>query len=69
MTTVRARLRSQEGTEFAALSERMLQLLLLRVSIAAMVVTWAAVRPELLGIPLLTMIAGSVAYVAASADG
>jgi len=69
VTTVRARLRSQEGTEFAALSERMLQLLLLRLSIAAMVVTWAAVRPELLGIPLATMIVGSGAYVAVSAGG
>jgi diguanylate cyclase (GGDEF)-like protein len=69
MSAVRSRLWAQEGTEFAALSERMLQLLLLRVSIAAMVVTWAAVRPELLGIPLATMIAGSIAYVAASAGG
>jgi diguanylate cyclase (GGDEF)-like protein len=69
MTAIRARLWAQEGSEFAALSERMLQLLLLRASIAAMVVTWAAVRPELLGIPLAAMIAGSAVYVAASAGG
>jgi hypothetical protein len=58
-----------EGSEFTALSERMVQLLALRLAIAAIVVAWAAVRLELLGIPFSTMVGVSAAYVAISASG
>jgi len=72
MSAVRDRLAAGqpgEGSEFTALSERMLQLLGLRVAIAAIVVAWAAVRPELLGIPFSTMVGVSGAYVAISFAG
>ncbi len=69
MSLVRARFRAAEGSEFSALSERMLQLLVLRAAMAAIVVGWAAVRPELLGIPFATLAIGSTAYVASALAG
>ncbi len=69
MTTTRATLAAHEGSEFSALSERMTQLLALRLAIAAVVIAWAAVRPELLGIPFLAMVELSVAFVAFSIAG
>src|SRR3954469_28730 len=69
MTMVRSRIRGHEGSEFAALSERMLQLLALRIAMGAIVVAWSAVRPELLGVPFGAIIGGSAAYVALSATG
>jgi len=66
---VRARLAGHEGSEFSALSERMMQLLALRLAMAAIVVAWASARPELVGIPFAMVIAGSVGYVALSAAG
>ncbi len=69
MTVARARFIAEEGSEFAALSERMAQLLALRLLFAAIVVAWAAVRPELLGIPFQTMALVSLAYVAVAIGG
>src|SRR5689334_23752587 len=69
MTALRRRLPRAEGGEFAALSERMLYLLAFRLGMAAIVVTWAAVRPELLGVPLGGLVAGSAAYVLVAIGG
>ena len=38
--------------EYTALSDRMSYLLLLRVGLAAVVIAWAAIRPEVLGTSL-----------------
>jgi len=58
------------GADYAALSERMAQLLLLRVALAAMVLTWSVVRPEALGAPLqmLAMVSAGYLFVAAAAE-
>jgi diguanylate cyclase (GGDEF)-like protein len=69
MSTARIPLRSSEGTEFTALSERMLYLLVLRLAMAGIVVAWAAVRSEGIGVPLSTLLAGSVVYVLAALGG
>ncbi|HLO35570.1 MAG TPA: EAL domain-containing protein [Candidatus Deferrimicrobium sp.] len=69
MSTLRLPLRSTEGTEFSALSERMLHLLVLRIAMAAIVVAWAGVRPEALGVPLGALVAGSASYVAVAVAG
>lgn len=53
-------------TDYAALSERMGRLMLLRLALAVMVVAWSAVRQDGLGVPLLSLVGASVAYVAAS---
>ena len=42
----------------------MVLLTALRVGMAAVVVTWSLVRPELLGVPMAALIAGCAAYVA-----
>ena len=69
MSPIRIPLRSAEGTEFTALSERMLHLLALRLAMATIVVGWAAVRPEVLGAPFAALVAGSAGYVALAAAG
>jgi diguanylate cyclase (GGDEF)-like protein len=65
----RSRPRLAEGSEFTALSERMLHLLLLRTAMAAIVVLWAAIRPELVGLPFVHLGAASLGYVAWSVGG
>ncbi len=71
MTALRTGLghHDRDGSEFTALSERMVQLLALRLAMAAIVVGWAAVRPDLLGVPIATMVGVSAAYVAISLAG
>jgi diguanylate cyclase (GGDEF)-like protein len=69
MTAARHGLRLVGGGEFSALSERMLYLLAFRLGMAAIVVAWAAMRPELLGIPLEGLVAGSAIYVATAVSG
>jgi diguanylate cyclase (GGDEF)-like protein len=69
VTAIRTRLGATEGSEFTALSERMLHLLALRIAMAAIVVGWAAVRPEVLGIPFAEMTAGSAIYVGLAVAG
>jgi diguanylate cyclase (GGDEF)-like protein len=69
MTSSRSRLHPTKGSEFTALSERMLYLLAFRIGMAAIVVAWAAVRPELLGVPLNGLAVGSLAYVATAIGG
>ncbi|HEX5823529.1 MAG TPA: EAL domain-containing protein [Candidatus Limnocylindrales bacterium] len=67
--TARSRPRFPDGSEFAALSERMLHLLVLRVAMAAIVILWATVRPELVGVSLLQLGLASLGYVAWSFAG
>ncbi|MGH2483589.1 MAG: diguanylate cyclase domain-containing protein, partial [Candidatus Limnocylindria bacterium] len=55
-----------EATDYAALSERMSNLLLLRLALAAMVLVWAAVRPEVLGVSYGVLAGVTVGYLAAS---
>jgi diguanylate cyclase (GGDEF)-like protein len=55
-----------EATDYAALSERMSNLLLLRLALAAMVLVWAAVRPEVLGVSFGVLAGVTVGYLAAS---
>jgi diguanylate cyclase (GGDEF)-like protein len=55
--------------EYTALGDRMLLLLAMRVALAAIVVAWSAWRPELLGMTLGTLVAGSAGYVALSMAG
>src|SRR3954469_15086440 len=58
-----------EGGEFTALSERMFQLLALRLAIAGVVVGWGAAQPDILGIPFETLLLVSAGYVAVSVGG
>jgi hypothetical protein len=60
----RSRPRFADGSEFTALSERMLHLLILRVAMAAIVFLWASVRPELVGVTLAQLGAASLAFAA-----
>jgi diguanylate cyclase (GGDEF)-like protein len=55
-----------DRTDYTALSDRMAALLGLRVAIAALVVSWAMVRPEVLGVPLENLAAISAVYVLVS---
>jgi diguanylate cyclase (GGDEF)-like protein len=55
-----------EATDFAALSERMSNLLLLRLAMAAMVLVWAGVRPESLGVSLTVLGGLTAGYLVAS---
>jgi uncharacterized protein (DUF2062 family) len=41
----------------------------MRVALAAIVVAWSAWRPELLGMTIGTLVAGSAGYVALSVAG
>jgi len=55
--------------EYTALGDRMLLLLAMRVALAAIVIAWSSLRPELLGMPLPLLSAVSIAYVVASILG
>ena len=48
--------------EYAALSDRMGYLVVLRLALAAVTVAWAAIRPESLGTPFVTLLGISVVY-------
>jgi diguanylate cyclase (GGDEF)-like protein len=50
-------------TDYAALSERMSNLLLLRIALSAVVLTWAAMRPEALGIAYPILAGVTIAYL------
>ena len=50
--------------EYTALSDRMAYLLLLRLAIAAVVIAWAAIRPEALGTEFRLLLGVSVSYAA-----
>jgi diguanylate cyclase (GGDEF)-like protein len=66
---IRGRFRPTPSGEFTALSERMLYFMAFRLGMAAIVVTWASVRPDVLGIPLAGLVGGSVAYVILAVAG
>ena len=53
-----------DRTDYTALSDRMAALTALRLVIASIVVAWGVARPEILGLPLVAIIGGSVAYAA-----
>jgi diguanylate cyclase (GGDEF)-like protein len=53
----------QRPEEYTALSDRMGYLLILRIAMATVVVTWSAIRPEALGTPITLLAAVSVGYV------
>src|SRR5687768_13665098 len=55
-----------ETTDYAALSERMSNLLLLRLAMAAMVLVWAGVRPESLGVSFTVLAGVTAGYLVAS---
>jgi diguanylate cyclase (GGDEF)-like protein len=56
-----------DRSEYAALSDRMTALLLLRFAMAAIVAGWAMLRPEVLGIGLGQLLAVSAAYIVVAA--
>ena len=58
---------SHDRTDYTALSDRMAYLLLLRVALAMMVLTWSAVRPEALGMPFHVLAAVTAGYLFAAA--
>ncbi|HEU4918401.1 MAG TPA: hypothetical protein VFT20_01600, partial [Candidatus Limnocylindrales bacterium] len=66
---MRSNVRTNDRADYAALGDRMILLFGLRVGLAAVVVAWSAVRPELLGSPFLALAAGSAAYVGAAIVG
>jgi diguanylate cyclase (GGDEF)-like protein len=53
-------------TDFSALNERMSNLLLLRLALAAMVLVWAAFRPDALGVGYPALAGVTAAYLLAS---
>ncbi len=55
-----------EATDYTALSERMSNLLLLRLAMAAMVLVWAGVRPESLGVSITVLAGLTAGYLVAS---
>ena len=55
-----------EATDYAALSERMSNLLLLRLAMAAMVLVWAGVRPEALGVSFPVLAGVTAGYLVTS---
>ena len=55
---------TNDRADYAALSDRMGALLLLRIGIAAIVIGWGAVRPEVLGIPEAALAGVSLGYIA-----
>ena len=55
---------TSERFEYAALSDRMTALLLLRLGMAVIVAGWALIRPEILGIDLVQLLAVSGGYAA-----
>jgi diguanylate cyclase (GGDEF)-like protein len=58
-----------DRADYTALSDRMILLLGLRIGVAAVVVAWSAVRPEVLGLPFAALAAGGAAYVGAAIAG
>src|SRR4029077_3446342 len=58
---------SMERSDYAALSDRMGNLLVLRFAMGAIVVTWAALRPEAVGIDFAALLAATFGYLAVSA--
>jgi diguanylate cyclase (GGDEF)-like protein len=52
--------------EYTALSDRMGYLLVLRLALASVAITWSAIRPEALGTPWLALLGVTAAYVAVS---
>ena len=59
---------SPDRVEYTALSDRMGNLLLLRFAMAAIVLAWAALRPEAVGIEFTALLVGTVGYLAISTD-
>jgi len=59
-------MKTRDRAEYAALSDRMGALLALRISMAAIVLGWATIRPEVLGIDQMLLLAVSGGYVLAS---
>ncbi len=57
----------QRFDDYTALSDRMGYLLILRLSMAAVTIAWAAMRPEALGTPFTTLLAITGAYVGVAA--
>ena len=57
---------SAERVEYTALSDRMGNLQLLRFAMGAVVVAWAAIRPESVGIEFAALWGGTVAYLVLS---
>ena len=55
-----------QAEEYTALSDRMSYLLLLRLGLAVVVVIWAGLRPEVLGVSLLSLGTVTAAYLALS---
>ena len=55
-----------DRAEYTALSERMGNLLILRFAMAVIVIAWAALRPEAVGIEFVALLAGTVGYLALS---
>jgi diguanylate cyclase (GGDEF)-like protein len=53
-----------DRADYTALSDRMSALLFLRLAIAAMVVGWGLLRPDVLGIPTAMLVGVSLAYAA-----
>ena len=60
---------AHERADYTALSDRMILLLGLRIGLAAVVIAWSAVRPDLLGLPFALLVAIGGAYVAAAIVG
>jgi diguanylate cyclase (GGDEF)-like protein len=58
---------SADRVEYTALSDRMGNLLLLRFAMGAIVVLWAALRPEAVGIEFAALLIGTVGYLGVSA--
>ena len=56
-----------DRSEYAALSDRMTALLILRFAMAGIVAVWALLRPEVLGIGLVPLLAVSAGYVLVAA--
>ena len=57
----------QRSDDYTALSDRMGYLLILRLSMAAVTIAWAAMRPEALGTPFTTLLAITGVYVGIAA--
>jgi len=55
---------THDRADYSALADRMVLLTALRLGMAAVVVAWSAVRPELLGLPLPVVLAGVAGYMA-----
>ena len=58
-----------DRSEYSALSDRMTALLMVRLAVAGIVAGWALLRPEVLGIGLVPLLAVSGGYVAVAITG